>query len=387
MPSRIVYLPLETYGSRYTQYTACENGVVETCMKEAGVDFLSIRPDWNLKEIKHGQVLDVVARTNWGFAQISRLVDMIMNGAIDPKEDVIYLDDFWTPGFEQIMYAMSSKFGPDYRQHAKVFSFCHAQTFDVNDFTYRWAYWMRPLEKIWFDYQEGVFCAANQMIPLIADAGIPIIKDHRYKIQAIGHWFHREVMLAKAGVGNYPALLWPLRKKQVVFSARWDVEKNPNFFMDLMLKVLDERSDINFVICTGQPKLTSNNIKLLERINKLVEDRNPLVKILPHLSLNHYYNILRESKLQFNCALQDWISYTLLDATINGCAPLYPEFLSFPDALERNYNHLYKNMDLYDAKNKLYALIDSEEHVRVDWIYKKYIDTGKHAMRVMGFKV
>lgn len=387
MPSRIIYLPLEQYNSRYTQYTAGPNGVVETCMKEAGVNFFSIRPDWNLREIKHGQVLDVVQRTRWGFEQIEVLVDMIMNGAVNPQEDVIYLDDFWTPGFEQIMYAQSSKFGPNPRGHAKVYSFFHAQTVDPNDFTYRWAYWMRPIEKIWFEYQEAVFFAASQMLPLLADAGFPIIKSNRYKAIPIGHWFHKEVMNRVAGQEVWRAGTTIFRNKTIVYSARWDTEKNPGFFMDLIELVLKERQDIDFVICSGQPRITSNDPELLERLNKLVEAYDPIVKVLPALSLNHYYNILRLSKVQFNCALQDWISYTLLDATINGCAPLYPYWLSFPDALEHNPLHLYKNMDLEDAKQKLYALVDSKEDIDVSWVYKKYENTGKKAMRAMGFNV
>jgi hypothetical protein len=387
MPSRVIVLPIEPYASRYTQYTSVKNGVYDACFLEAGVKFLTIRPDCNLRQIKHGQVLDVISRTEWGFTQVAILVEFIMKGGIDPREDVIYLEDFWTPGFEQIMYAQSSKFGPNYREHCKVYSFFHAQSVDKNDFTYPWAYWMQPLEKVWFDYQEGIFCAASQMIPLLADAGFPIIKSNRYKILPIGHWFHKQAMLRIAGMGTILAFAeWIIKNKTVVYSARWDVEKNPAFFMDLMELVLKERQDINFIVCTGQPRLTSNSSALLERITNLVKSCDPLIKVLPGLSLNHYYAILRNSRVQFNCAVQDWISYTLLDATINGCAPLYPHWLSFPDALEHNPRHLYKNMDLQDAKEKLYALIDSKE-MDVNWVYKKYEDTGKKAMRYMGFKI
>lgn len=387
MPSRIIFIPIEPYASRYTQYTSVLNGVIETCIKATGVELLTIRPDNHLRDIKYGQVLDVCSRTKWAFEQIQILVEMIMKGQVNPKEDVIYLEDFFTPGFAMLMYAQSSKFGPNHREHAKIYSFCHAQSFDPYDFTHRWAWWMRPLEHVWFEYQEGIFCASRHMIPLIADAGIPIIRDRRYKVIPIGHWFHKEVMLKIAGVENYCWETFAARKKQVVYSARWDTEKNPGFFMDLMELVLAERDDINFVICTGQHRLDSTDEKLISRLGSLFSWHSPKISILTGLSLNRYYTILMDSKVQFNCSLQDWISYTLLDSTINGCAPLYPRWLSFPDALNDSKIHLYNNMDLKDAKDKLYALIDSEDNIDVSWVYKKYIDTGKNAIRHMGFQV
>lgn len=386
MPSRLIFLPIEPYKSRYTQYTSVEDGVYERCFKEAGINFLSIRPDTRLRQIHQGNVLDVVSRTHWSFQQIAKLVTMICTDEIDPFEDVIYLEDFFTPGFEMIPYAQSSKFGSSPRSHAKVFSFCHAQSTDQYDFTAPWEWWMRPLEKMWFNYQETIFCAAREMISQLEDGGIHIYKGNRMKIVPVGHAFHAQAMLDISAQPSLDSIYFD-RKNTVVYSSRWDTEKNPNFFMDLMLMVCSERKDIKFAICTGAERVTSNDNELISRLYEMTLRFPKLITIHTDLSLNEYYHILRTSKVQFNCAFQDFISYVLLDATLMGCAPLYPKHLTFPDALEHNEKHLYTKFDLLDAKNKLYALMASAIPEPVSWVYKKYEGSVARMLRVMGFKL
>lgn len=385
MPSRLIFLPIESYKSRYSQYTSVADGVYETCFKQLGINFKAIRPSNELKTIKQGQVLDVQQRLNWCQAQISELVRMICEDEIDPQEDVIYLEDFFTFSFEAIPYAQSSKFGSWSQDHAKVFSFCHAQSFDINDFTAAWKWWLRPLEQMWFDYQEGVFCAARQMLPLIAGAGISLTKGSRYKVHPVGHAVNKDSMLRIADAEF--AIPWEDRPKNVVYSSRWDLEKNPNFFMDLIEAVLKERDDITFTVCSGHTKLSSNDPDLIFRLESIVLKYPGKVWVLDNINLNRYYSELKNSRVLFNCALQDWISYVLIDATINGCAPLFPNWLSFPDALERNTKHLYANMNLEDAKQKLYVLIDSNKAIDVDWVYDKYESTVKRMVQTMGFKL
>ena len=48
------------------------------------------------------------------------------------------------------------------------------------------------------------------------------------------------------------------RSQRVVFGARWDQEKQPQFFMDLATKYKEKHTDVEFAICQGGP-LRSNN--------------------------------------------------------------------------------------------------------------------------------
>lgn len=380
MPSRLIHLPLEKYKSRYTQYTEGSDGIYSNHFRRLGIEYVPIRPHEKFVKLNQGQVLDVVNRTSWGFEQILDLVELVVNHKLVPGEDVIYLSDFFTPGFEMIPYAQSSVFGPNPRFHVPVYSFCHAQSFDPNDFTHPWESWMRPLEKMWFEYQAGVFCAASEMLPLIADAGISLTKHNRFKVHAVGHVFDKKIML-----GDSSSYLWGNKNKMVVWASRWDTEKNPGFFMDLVDIVRRERKDIFFSVSTGQPKITSNDPALLLRLVEYVKAG----KILLHEDMDRtsYYDLLGRSRIIFNSALQDWISYVLLDGVINGCMPLFPKWLSFPNALNHDGRFLYENMSLEDAKKKLYALIDMEEPIDVSPIYSKYEGTVARMARYMGFNV
>jgi hypothetical protein len=95
------------------------------------------------------------------------------------------------------------------------------------------------------------------------------------------------------------------------------------------------------------------------------------------------------AKVQFNCADQDFVSYTLLEAAAFNCAPLYPRYLTFPDALQHNNRHLYEKRNLQDAKAKLYELLDASEYGEFkedySWVYKPFEGSVERMLRVMGF--
>ena len=73
--------------------------------------------------------------------------------------------------------------------------------------------------------------------------------------------------------------------------------------------------------------------------------------------------MLSQSKVQFNCALQDWVSFTLLEALTFGCAPLYPMHRSFPETLQFAEDYLYAPFSLESANAKLdYILSHPKAH-------------------------
>jgi hypothetical protein len=65
------------------------------------------------------------------------------------------------------------------------------------------------------------------------------------------------------------------------------------------------------------------------------------------VSKEGYYDILRDARVQFNCASQDYVSWTLLEATLAGTDIAYPDVRSFPECVpdDRRYRHL----DIDDA--------------------------------------
>ena len=58
-------------------------------------------------------------------------------------------------------------------------------------------------------------------------------------------------------------------------------------------------------------------------------DRKANFKIYTGLKKDDYYNLLADSKVLFNCALQDWVSNTVSEADPFGTLTLYPHIEVF----------------------------------------------------------
>jgi hypothetical protein len=147
------------------------------------------------------------------------------------------------------------------------------------------------------------------------------------------------------------------RKRRVVFSARWDQEKQPDFYMDLIEAWHKKypNSDVEFCVCSGG-KLKSNNESYMARTREL-ESRGMLT-LHQDLEKNDYYNIVNNSRVVFNCALQDWVSNTVSEADALGCNVLYPAYRSFPETFANDHTRLYVPWSLDDAINKLENLLE-----------------------------
>lgn len=378
-PERVIYLPIEPYKARYTEYTSVANGCYETTFRKAGVEFLSIRPHNNVLEIRNGLVLDPLQRAYWSFSQTTQLMELMQQGYVKPETDVIYIEDLWHPGFEMIPYMQHTLYGNEKFKHVPVYAFCHAQTTDPYDFTHPWKSWMRPMERGWIDYLSGVFCAAKEMAHQFAAGGL----DYQ-KLMPVGHMFHGDVLLTLAGIDR-PAR-YAKRRKEVVFSARFDSEKNPDFFVAVAREVLRHDADVHFTFCSGHKLFKSNDPVIASIIHALKRDFPHNVHIKLNLDKSQYYRILSGAKVNFNCADQDFISYTLLEATLFGCAPLYPNYLTFPDALNHQDAYLYKHKDVVDAVRHLLLLLARPDGFGdYDWVWKKYETTGYRMLSQMGF--
>ena len=115
---------------------------------------------------------------------------------------------------------------------------------------------------------------------------------------------------------------WGDRQHRVVFSARWDQEKQPNFYMDVIEEWHKRHPSkyVEFAICSGA-KLKSNNDSYMQRTRDMQSSGK--LKLYEDLEKNDYYNIVNNSRVVFNCALQDWVSNTVSEADALGCNVLY----------------------------------------------------------------
>lgn len=380
---RLIYLPIEPYRTRSSEYMSVAGGANEQCFQELGVPCLSIRPDNEVRQVRTGIVLDAYERANWGFWQIGTLIGLMRNGAVSPANgDVIYIEDFWQPGMEMLPYTQSLLYGHDPRKWIPTYAFSWAQSTDQYDFTHPMRWWMRSFEAGWASALTGVLLPADLMREEFL-AGKVVGKGQGDKLHVTGLPYYSKAVNALLGFTAFPSLE---RGNVVINPSRWDWEKDPEFFCDVVDSVMQDRKDVLFLICTGAQGMRSNDARLLVRGKKLLEDHGPNVELHTNISKRQYFDLMRRAKVCFSSSLQDYNGYILCDAAACNTQPLYPDFQTYPPALEYQDKFLYKQRDVNAAKAKLYALLDQPME-DLSWLRDKFDATMHRNLQVMGFDV
>jgi len=342
---KLYYMGLEPYKARYTLQLQDWNTAV---FDRRGLDYVVVPGETlsNDQAIVTGQVLDAHGRTYFGMSQLMNLIRMMKAGELN-NEDVIYFEDMFQPGIESLPYIMDQI---DPSQRPRIFVRCLAQSIDPDDFVHVWgmAKWMAQYEKLVDSFVSGVLATNEEMVAHMKIAGwtAPV-----YNISGLA--------FGKAEVQSRVESIRPFRerKHRVVFSARWDQEKQPDFYMDLIEAWNDQPGleEVEFCVCSGG-RLKSNSDSYMQRTRDLVA--RGLLTIYEDLEKNEYYNIVNDSRVVFNCALQDWVSNTVSEADALGCNVLYPAYRSFPETFANDHSRLYVPWSIGDAMDKLEALLD-----------------------------
>ena len=334
---------LEPYKARYTLQLQEWNRMV---FDRRNIKYVIVPGETlsNDQAIVTGQVLDAHGRTYFGMSQMMNLIKMMKAGKINNK-DVIYFEDMFQPGIESLPYILK-QIDPVLRP--RIYVRCLAQSIDPDDFVHVWGMsdFMGHYEKMVDSFVDGVLATNEEMVMNMKIAGwkAPI-----YNISGLAFGLS-EVLSRVEKIKTFSQ-----RKNRVVFSARWDQEKQPDFYMDL----IDEwhkrhGKSVEFCVCSGS-KLKSNNDSYMKRTHKMVEDSK--LRLYEDLEKNDYYNIVNDSRVVFNCALQDWVSNTVSEADALGCNVLYPAYRSFPETFANDADRLYVPWSIDDAINKLEQLL------------------------------
>lgn len=339
---------LEPYKARYTLQLQEWNIEVFNRRK---LNYVIVPGDTlsNDQSIVTGQVLDAHGRSYFGMSQLMNLVKMMKAGEVT-SEDVIYFEDMFQPGFESLPYILNQV--PE-SHRPKIFVRCLAQSIDPDDFVHVWgmAKWMGSYEKMVCEAVRqsngGILATNEEMIINMKIAGweAPI-----YNISGLA--FGKSEVLGRVNK------ITPFhdRRHRVVFSARWDQEKQPDFYMDIIEAWAKRHpnNSVEFCICSGA-KLRSNNDSYMKRTYDLVE--RDMLRIYEDLEKDDYYDIVNNSRVVFNCALQDWVSNTVSEADALGCNVLYPAYRSFPETFANDPERLYIPWSVEDALDKLEKLL------------------------------
>jgi glycosyltransferase involved in cell wall biosynthesis len=342
---------LESYEARYTlQLTEWNRRVFE----RRGLDVVYVPGTTidNTQSISVGQVLDAHGRSYFSMSQMMNLVQLMKNGEVT-AEDVIYFEDMFQPGIESLPYIMDQI---PAEQRPQVFVRCLAQAIDPDDFVHVWgmAGWMSTYERMVNHFVTGVLATNEEMVAHMRIAGwtAPI-----YNISGLA--FGKEEVLERIG-GSANIRPFEDRPRRVGFAARFDQEKQPGFFMDLIDMFHDQGPvGVEFCIYSGGP-LRSNNPEYIARAREM--EAAGKLKIYDNISKNEYYAHLNNTRVLFNCALQDWVSNTVSEADTLGCNVLYPAYRSFPETFANDPNRLYVPWSIDDAYHKMQNLLREPHH-------------------------
>ena len=342
---KLGYVCLEKYEGRYTLQLQEWN---ERVFKRRGIEYVVIDGETldNSKSIVTGQVLDAHGRSYFSLTQMANLVKMLKQGEFT-SDDVVYFEDMFTPGIESLPYIFD-QIPKEYRP--KVAVRCLAQSIDPDDFVHVWGMqkWMGLYEKMVDSFADITLASNEEMAMHMKVAGweSPI-----YNISGLA--------FGKAEVrARVPGELKPFEERamRVGFAARWDQEKQPDFYMDLIEAWNDNfhLPRVEFCIFSGA-KLKSNNDSYMARTRDL--QARGLLTVYEDLEKNDYYALLNDTRVLFNCALQDWVSNTVSEADTLGSNVLYPAYRSFPETFANDHTRLYVPWSLEDAMGKLNTLL------------------------------
>ena len=343
---KLFYMGLEPYEGRYTLQLQDWS---ERAFRKRGIDYVVVPGTTidNTKSISVGQVLDAHGRSYFGMSQLMNLVQMMRNGECT-GEDAVFFEDMFQPGIESLPYIMCQI--PE-EQRPTIYLRCLAQAVDPDDFVHVWGMskWMSLYEQMCNEIPNVHILATNEEMVAhmrIANWSAPI-----YNISGLS--FGKEEVQERVDNNIKP---FSERAERVVFAARFDQEKQPNFFMDVATLVRQVRPNCEFAVLSGGP-LRSNNAVYLERAERL-QHTGDLV-VYKDLQKNDYYNIVNDSRVLFNCALQDWVSNTVSEADALGCNVVYPAYRSFPETFANDHTRLYIPWSIDSAVDMIIAHLDN----------------------------
>jgi len=328
------YFGLEPLKARYTYQLSKEwmPATFAPYEKAKKLNFVDVPGNYDEdQQIKVGAVLDAVGRGKFAMSQCSNFLDMLNIDQVK-NGDVLFLQDYWHPGIESILYALDL-----YGINVKIYAMLHAQSVDEYDFTWPMRTWMRGFELGLDKRMTGIFVGSTVHRDQLRSAGFEA------PIHVVSLPLHKKLTQAKL-----PSFVAGEYKKQnvIVYSSRLDKEKNPFFMMAVAKQFLEENPVWEWHVTTSGKEFKSMLPGVIEAMYNLAKEQ-PRFKLLNNLTKEEYYTELADAKIQFNSSLQDYVSWTVLESTTFGCDLVFPDFRSFPEFIPSD--RMYKPFNVKSA--------------------------------------
>jgi glycosyltransferase involved in cell wall biosynthesis len=326
---KVWYLGLEPLKARYTGQLTEDWMPAAFNQFKSDVDFISVPGDYDPdQEIKVGAVLDAVGRGVFAMSQVTRLLDAIRFNDFQDG-DIVYIQDMWHPGVEALFYAWDLYGYKD----VKVYTRCWAQSVDEYDFTFPMREWMRYYELGFDKYLTGIFVASTIHRDQLREAGFTA------PIHVLGLPVHSESVRNTAGDTNKQ-----FKDNVVVYTSRFDKEKNPFFMMEVAKQFLEQNPNWEWHITTSGKEIRSMMPGTVEALRELSK-AEPRFKIFEGISKQEYYTKLKTSGIQFNTALQDYVAFTAVEGDVFEADLVYPDFRSFKETVDASRRYVPFKVD------------------------------------------
>ena len=360
MKRNLFYFGLEPLKARYT-YQLCKEWMPKTFERYSDkLNFIDVEGDFDPDcEIKVGAVLDAIGRGKYSLSQCQNFLEMLYNDKVNDG-DIIFLQDYWTPGVEAIWYALDLYGYKD----VKVYTMCHAQSVDEYDFTYPMRDWMRPYELGLDKRLTGIFVGSSIHKEQLRAAGFEA------PIHVVSLPIHKQATLEKLPSGMY------YKKNTIVYSSRLDKEKNPFFMMKVAEAFLENHPEYEWHVTTSGKGFKSMLPGVIDALEKLAKDQ-PRFVLMTGLTKEEYYTELATCKIQFNSALQDYVSWTVIESTTFGADVVFPYFRSFPEFIDAD--RMYKPFDVKDALETI------EDALETPKVHKNIVDISDLGRQMEGY--
>lgn len=333
------YFGLEPLNARYTQQLTTRwapEAFRAAARRVKDWGFRSLPTDGSPSEIgAGGVVLDPVGR---GVVAMNQARVALQAGDIKDG-DVLYFQDMWSPGVEALLYALTLQ-----HKRPRVYARCWAQSVDEYDFTFAMRKWMRHFELGLSRWLSGLFVASTVHRDQLRAAGVDC------PIHVTGLPFDWGEVSWRMNHGSSREKT----SKTVIFTSRLNAEKNPWFMLEVADEFLKIHPDWRWLVTTSAATWPADVEPIVEAGERLrVKGRN--IEFKSGLSKDSYYRELNDAAIQFNCSLQDYVAFTMLEAATANCDLCYPDFRSFTECVHPSRR--YWAFDLADALRVLEACV------------------------------
>lgn len=356
------YFGLEPLKARYTYQLSKEwmPATFEPYEKAGILKFVDVPGEFDPdQQIKVGAVLDAVGRGKFAMSQCSNFLDMLNIDQVKDG-DVIFLQDYWHPGIESILYALDL-----YGINVDIYAMLHAQSVDEYDFTWPMRTWMRGFELGLDKRMTGIFVGSSIHKDQLRAAGFEA------PIHVVSLPLHKEMTQAKLPDYDHTKIR---KKNTVVYSSRLDKEKNPFFMMEVAEEFLESHPQWEWHVTTSGKTFKSMLPGVIEAMEDLAK-RQPRFKLMANLTKEEYYTELAEARIQFNSSLQDYVSWTVLESTAFGCDLVFPNFRSFPEFIPES--RMYKPFNVHSALDTFETVIQTGTPFATQFNFADIADLGR----------